>query len=279
MPQEYCLWTGPFHLEPRFGDRMEIFDSHAHYTDEAFAADRDAVLESLPASDVADVLNAGTSVQTSMACIELAKRYPFCHAAAGVHPEDAPDAADGDFDRIAELAASGAVVAIGEIGLDYHWDIPRDLQKSWFERQLALANDLRLPVIVHDREAYADTLAMLQKYRPRGVVHCYSGSAETARELLKLDLYLGFTGAVTFKSNKKARAVLEIVPHDRVLCETDCPYMAPEPLRGRRCDSTMLVHTLGRMAECMGVSVEEAARLTARNARVLFGLPERRKPV
>ncbi|MFT9055906.1 MAG: TatD family hydrolase [Ethanoligenens sp.] len=251
---------------------MDIFDSHAHYTDEAFDADRAAVLGGLPAAGITGVLNAGTSVATSTACIKLAKAYPFCHAAVGVHPEDVADAAEGDFAEIARLTASFPVVAIGEIGLDYHWDVPRDLQKKWFADQLALANEMNLPVIVHDREAHADTLAFLQKYRPRGVVHCYSGSVETARELLKLGLYLGFTGAVTFKNNQKARAVLASLPHDRVLCETDCPYMAPEPLRGRRCDSMMLTHTLACIADVMGLPVEEAAHITANNARALFGL-------
>lgn len=275
MPHGCYLWTMPSRPARKFGKRMEIFDSHAHYTDEAFDADRDALLSGLPAAGVSDVLNAGTTVATSRACIELAKAYPFCHAAVGIHPEDVPGAAEGDLTEIARLATSNPVVAIGEIGLDYHWDVPRDLQKKWFEEQLALANDLHLPVIVHDRDAHADTLALLQKYRPRGVVHCYSGSAETARELLDLGLYLGFTGVITFKNNKKARAVLAALPHDRVLCETDCPYMAPEPLRGRRCDSSMLVHTLERMGEVMGLSAEEAARITAQNARELFGLTKR----
>lgn len=251
---------------------MEIFDSHAHYADHAFDADRAAVLGGLPAAGVTDVLNAGTTAADSAACVELAKAYPFCHAAVGIHPEEAVDAASGDLAEIKRLAESFPVAAIGEIGLDYHWDVPRELQHKWFAGQLELARELDLPVIVHDRDAHADTLAFLQKYRPRGVVHCYSGSAETARELLKLGLYLGFTGSVTFKNNKKARAVLETLPHDRVLCETDCPYMAPEPLRGRRCDSSMLTHTLARMGEVMGLSAEETAQVTARNARELFGI-------
>lgn len=250
---------------------MEIFDSHAHFTDEAFDADRMDILAGLHKTGVAAVLNAGTTVASSRACIELAGAFPsFCYAAVGIHPEDTADTAEGDLDEIERLAKSFPVVAIGEIGLDYHWDVPRDLQKKWFADQLALANALDLPVIVHDRDAHADTLELLRAYHPRGVVHCYSGSVETARELLKLGLYLGFTGSVTFKNNKKARAVLEVLPRDRVLCETDCPYMAPEPLRGRRCDSSMLVHTLARMGEVMGIPADEAAHLTAENARTLF---------
>lgn len=253
---------------------MKIFDSHAHYTDHAFDDDRETILAGLPGAGVAAVLNAGTSAANSAACVELAKVYAFCHAAVGVHPEEVAGAAAGDLAEIRRLAESFPVAAIGEIGLDYHWDVPRELQHRWFAGQLELARELDLPVIVHDRDAHADTLAFLQKYRPRGVVHCYSGSVETARELLRMGLYLGFTGSVTFKNNKKARAVLETLPHDRVLCETDCPYMAPEPLRGRRCDSSMLAHTLARMGEVMGLSTEEAARVTAQNARELFGIDE-----
>lgn len=218
------------------------------------------------------MLNCGVSAASSRACVGLAERYPFCRAAVCIHPEEVENAAPGDLAEIERLAGQPGVAAIGEIGLDYHWDIPRETQKRLFAAQLALANRLGLPVVVHDRDAHADTLALLQEYRPRGVVHCYSGSVETARELLALGLYLGFTGSVTFKNNKKARAVLASLPHERVLCETDCPYMAPEPARGRRCDSTLLPFTLARMGEVLGISAEEAAALTARNARVLFGL-------
>lgn len=253
---------------------MEIFDSHAHYDDAAFDADRDAVLSALPAAGVAGVLNCGVDAASSAACVDLALRYTFCHAAVGIHPEEAAKAAPDDLIKIERLAAERQVAAIGEIGLDYHWEIPREVQKRLFAAQLALANRLGLPVVVHDRDAHADTLALLREYRPRGVVHCYSGSVETARELVALGLYLGFTGAVTFKGNKKARTVLASLPRERVLCETDCPYMAPEPVRGRRCDSSLLPHTLAVMAEVMGMPAEEAALLTAQNARTLFQIGE-----
>ncbi|HCB99849.1 MAG TPA: hydrolase TatD [Ruminococcaceae bacterium] len=257
---------------------MEIFDSHAHYDDEAFDVDREELLRRLPSAGITGILNAGVTVSSSKECIRLAEKFDFCHAAVGIHPEDVMEAQPNDLETIKELAASCSVVAIGEIGLDYHWDVPHDIQKQFFAKQLELANALHLPVIVHDRDAHADTLAMLQKYHPCGVVHSYSGSVETARELLKLGLYLGFTGAVTFKNNKKARGILEMVPHDRVLCETDCPYMAPEPVRGRRSDSSMLPHTLARIGEFMGISVEEAARITACNARTLFSINKREMP-
>lgn len=253
---------------------MELFDSHAHYDDKAFDDDREELLGSFASRGIVGVINAGASVASSAASIALAGRYPFVWCAVGIHPEEAAGAQPGDLARIEALAAAGGkVVAIGEIGLDYSYEgADRALQLTLFERQLALACRLRLPVIVHDREAHADTLALLQKYRPRGVVHCYSGSAETAGELISLGLYLGFTGAVTFKNNKKAPAVLAAVPFDRVLIETDCPYMAPVPLRGRRCDSTMLEYTVSAVARMAGLAPEEAAKKTAANARALFSI-------
>lgn len=250
---------------------MEIFDSHAHYDDSAFDADRDDLLASFPAHGVTGLCNMGTTLASSRAAAELAEKYPFIYAAAGIHPEEATSAGTEDVARIRELIRSRPkIVAVGEIGLDYHCDVARDVQLALFERQLALARELDLPVSIHDRDAHADTLRLIQKYRPRGVVHCYSGSAEMAKEIIACGMYLGFTGVVTFKSNKKAPAVLAVVPRDRVLVETDCPYMAPEPVRGRRCDSTMLVYSITRVAQLLGLSPDETAAQTAANARALF---------
>lgn len=252
---------------------MQLFDSHAHYNDAVFDGDRETLLASLPAAGVTGIVNCGTSVAASLESLRLAQAYPFVYAAAGIHPEDCAGAQPGDLDRIASLLAENPkAVAVGEIGLDYHDDTPRLLQLEWFEKQLQLALKLDLPVIIHDREAHGDTMELLRRYRPRGVMHCYSGSVEMAKELIALGFYLGFTGAVTFKSNKKARAVVEWMPADRLLIETDCPYMSPEPLRGRRSDSSMLAHTLARVAEIKGIDPEQAGRLTERNARMLFGL-------
>lgn len=253
---------------------MEIFDTHAHYDDEAFDSDRDEMLSSvLPKSGVCGIVTAGTNVKTSITSAELAAKYDYIYFAAGIHPEDAADMQDGDIDRIAEILKNNKkAVAVGEIGLDYHWEIDRALQKNIFERQLVLANELDLPVVIHDREAHADTLELIEKYRPRGTVHCFSGSAETAKELISLGMYLGFTGSVTFKNNKKSPAVIEAIPNDRILVETDCPYMAPVPLRGKRSDSSMINLTLQFIADIKGLTPNEMGHITAQNARKLFGI-------
>lgn len=257
---------------------MELFDSHSHYYDEAFDADRDQLLSSLPDSGVCGIINAGTDAASSLSCVRLAKQYPFAYAAAGIHPESAETSEDKDLESIIRLIDSeDKVVALGEIGLDYHYPIDRDRQKYWFENQLALSVEKNIPVIIHDREAHGDTLELLKKYRPKGVLHCFSGSAEMAEEVLGLGIYLGFTGSVTFKNNRKAARVLSITPLSRILIETDCPYMAPEPLRGRRCDSSMLRHTLGYIAGVKGLEPETAAAATAANARELFQIDRRQK--
>lgn len=253
---------------------MEIFDTHAHYDDKAFDNDRDELLSNvLPQNQVVGVITAGTTVETSLASATLAEKYDYIYFAAGIHPEDVESYKDGDIDRIAEiLKTKNKAVAVGEIGLDYHWDTDRELQKQLFGEQLALSKELYLPVVIHDREAHADTLDYIKKYRPRGTVHCFSGSAEMAKEVLSLGMYLGFTGSVTFKNNKKAAAVLNVTPLDRILVETDCPYMAPEPFRGKRSDSSMIASTLNYIADIKGISPEEAAHITAQNARTLFGI-------
>lgn len=255
---------------------MEIFDTHAHYDDTAFDSDRDTLLsDTLPNAGVCCVISAGTTVNSSLKNAALAKKYGYVYFAAGVHPEDAGTAADGDIARIAEIINTNEkAVAIGEIGLDYHCDVDRELQKSLFEQQLVLSRELNLPVVIHDRDAHADTLDIIRKFRPRGTLHCFSGSAESARELVALGFYIGFTGSVTFKNNKKAAKVIEAVPTERILVETDCPYMAPEPFRGHRSDSSMIERTLLFIAQVKGVQPEELAHITARNARLLFNIKE-----
>ncbi|HEX2939004.1 MAG TPA: TatD family hydrolase [Ruminiclostridium sp.] len=253
---------------------MEIFDTHAHYDDDAFESDRDIVLEkTLPESGVCGVVSAGISVESSRANLELAKKYDYIYFAAGIQPEETGKAKSDYLEKLTEiLKSSKKAVAVGEIGLDYHWEIDRPTQKRFFEEQLQLANTLNLPVIIHDREAHADTLEYVSRYKPKGTLHCFTGSAETAKEFVSLGLYIGFTGAVTFKNNKKAPKVIESVPTERILVETDCPYMAPEPLRGRRSDSSMIEHTIAFIAAIKGVTAEEMAHITAQNARRLFGL-------
>ena len=251
-----------------------IFDSHAHYDDEAFAPDREEVLASLAGAGVEAVMNIGADLESSRAAAELARAHDFVWAAVGVHPHGAADLPEDWLRQLEELAALPKVRAIGEIGFDYHYDAGwKEAQRRAFEEQLRLAARLSLPVVIHDREAHGDTMELLRQYRPAGVVHCYSGSAEMAKEVLSLGMYVGFTGVVTFKNARKALEAAEVVPLDRLLVETDCPYMAPEPFRGRRCDSTMLPYTIQKLAQVKGVSPQELARASAENARRLFAIP------
>ncbi len=255
-----------------------IFDSHAHYEGEAFDPDRETLLPALFAQKgVVGIVNCGSDFATSKASIALAEQYPGLFAAAGVHPHEAAAAGawNGEARRaLTALLAHPKCVAVGEIGLDYHYDFsPREQQKAWFEGQLALAVELDMPVVVHDREAHEDTLTLLRRYRPKGVVHCFSGSVEMAREVLSLGLYIGLGGAVTFHNAKKPAAVAQMAPLDRLLLETDCPYMAPVPFRGQRCDSSMIAATAEKIAALRQMPVEELLAAAEANARRLFGLP------
>jgi TatD DNase family protein len=252
---------------------IKIFDSHAHYDDAAFDEDRLSVLEGLPLRGVVGVINPGCSVKSSEMAAAFAENYSFVYAAAGIHPQDAQNAAESDIDKIKGIALEKKVIAIGEIGLDYHYDdCPREKQIRIFELQLQLAIKLDLPVIVHDRDAHADTLTLLKKYKPRGVVHCFSGSVEMANELIKLGLYLGFTGVVTFKNAKKAADAVLSLPMDKILAETDSPYMAPEPFRGKRCDSSMVQYVIQRIAQIKAVSAEEMAEQLIKNTQKCFDI-------
>lgn len=253
---------------------MLIFDSHAHYLDARFDTDRDAVLSSLLGTEVCGIIENGTTAATSRRAVELAHRYPTVWAAVGIHPEEAAAATVADLSVIEQLAGDSQAVAIGEIGLDYHYEefCPRAVQKQWFENQLALANRLSLPVVVHDREAHEDTLRLLQAHQPRGMVHCFSGSVEMARDLLNLGLYIGIGGVVTFKNARKTVEVAAMLPLDRLLLETDAPYLAPVPHRGERCTSALIRHTAETVAAIRGMSADELLSITADNARRLFSL-------
>ena len=250
-----------------------IFDSHAHYDQKRFDADRAEVIAALPAAGVTRVLNAACDLPSTHEGIALAEAYPFFWCSAGVHPHEAEDAPADYLEQLKELVKHPKVVAIGEIGLDYHYDFsPRDIQRRVFEEQLILAKELDLPVIIHDREAHGETMELLTRYRPKGVVHCFSGSAEMARQVVELGMYVGFTGTVTFKNARKPLEAVAAVPADRLLMETDCPYMAPEPLRGRRCDSSMLPYTAAAMAAAKGMTPQQLADAAAANACRLFGI-------
>lgn len=250
-----------------------IFDTHSHYDDRRFDADRDGLISSLFANGMSGIIHAATDIASSEFGIEQSRKYERYYASVGIHPENADSVASGYIDSLRLLAQSEKVVAIGEIGLDYHYEgYDKVSQIELFTSSVELANELSLPVIVHCRDAVGDCMEILKRLKPKGVMHCYSGSPETARELLDLGMYIGFTGAITFKNAKKAAEVLKILPLDRLLLETDCPYMAPEPLRGKRCDSSMIRFTAQRAAEVMGVESDELLAATEENAVRVFGI-------
>ncbi|WP_414602998.1 TatD family hydrolase [Ruminococcus flavefaciens] len=253
---------------------MKIFDTHSHYADYAFDEDREQVLAELPDKGIELVMLAASDMRDSLANSELAAKYDYVYASAGIHPESVDDTPTDYLDRLREIIASNPKVrAVGEIGLDYHYDdYDREKQIRFFREQLELAAELDMPVIVHSRNATEDTIEILKEYRPRGVVHCFSGSAETAKEVIKLGMYIGFTGVLTFKNAKKALKALAEVPIDRLLMETDCPYMAPEPFRGRRSDSSMIAYTAAKAAEVKGIPVEELIDITCRNGMKMYGI-------
>ena len=260
-----------------------IFDTHAHYTSRRFDGRRDALLDSLPAQGVVGVIECGVDLATSRAALALSRARPWIFAAAGIHPEslieeDASTQTEFGGDWRAELAAleplfaDARVVAVGECGLDPHWPVPADAQLALFEAQLRLACERDLPVLVHDREAHAETYALLKKYRPKGILHALSGSADDAVWLARQGLLIGFGGALTFKNARRAVEAAAALELGSIVLETDCPYMAPEPLRGRECHSGMICHTARRLAEIKGIPVEDVLRATEENARRLFGV-------
>ncbi len=250
-----------------------IFDSHAHYDDEQFNTDRDELLSSFKEKGISGVVCCGVNIETSCFAVNLSHKYDFVYSAVGFHPLDNGEYRDGDLEKIKELAQDEKCVAIGEIGLDYHYEKEsRDRQLMLLEKQIILAKELDLPVIFHDRESHEDTLNILKKYKPKGVVHCFSGSVEMAKEIVKWGMYIGLGGAVTFKNAVKPCEVAKFVPSDRLLIETDAPYMTPVPFRGKRCDSLHIPYTAEKIAELRGVTAQEILNLTDKNARNLFGI-------
>ncbi len=250
-----------------------IFDSHAHYDDSAFDEDRRVLLESLPGKGIAGVINCASDLGTSESSLSLAENFSFIYAACGVHPHEAKEAPANFVEILKNYLIKEKCVAVGEIGLDYHYDFsPRDIQLEVFEKQLILANELGMPVVIHDREAHEDTMNLLKKHKPKGVVHCFSGSAEMAKEILKIGMYIGLGGAVTFKNAKKPCEVAAMVPDDRLLIETDCPYMTPVPHRGERNSSAFIPFTAEKLAEVRNTDAQTIIDITRRNACELFGV-------
>ena len=250
---------------------MNIFDTHAHYDDDAFNEDRDELLAALPKNDVKCVINQGIDIKTSKFSIELAEKYDYIYAAVGIQPQEVYK--EESLSEIEKLAKHPKVVAIGEIGLEYHYDVaPKELQIEYFERQIEIANKLSLPIVVHNREAHADTLSILKRTpaNASGVIHCFSGSVETAKEFLKLGYFLGFDGPITFKNAKTAIEVLEYVPLDKILVETDAPYLTPMPFRGTRNNSIYIKYTLEKIADIKHITTNEIADITMKNALNLF---------
>lgn len=249
-----------------------IFDAHAHYDDGWFDEDREAVLEALPQKGVCAVVNNAVDLQTAKKVIELAERHSYIYAAVGFHPENIVDMPRDYLSKVAELTGHPKVVAIGETGLDYHWDTPRDIQKKVFEEQIKLSLDLDLPLVVHDREAHGDTFDLLRKYRPKALVHCFSGSVELMREAVRLGCVISLGGVVTFKNARHSVEVAAEIPLDRLLLETDAPYMAPVPFRGKRCDSSMIIYAAEKIASLRGIGVQELLNITAENAKRFYNI-------
>lgn len=251
-----------------------IFDSHAHYDDEAFDRDREEVLGNAAGQNVGWIVNIGAGMDSCRATLELLRSYSFVYGAIGIHPSETGKLTEEDMQWIREHAADPKVVAIGEIGLDYYWPEPdRETQKRWFRRQLQLASEVKLPVIIHSREAAKDTLDLLKEWdgvKTKGVIHCYSYTKELAREYLEMDYYFGIGGVLTFKNAKKLAEAAEYLPLDRILLETDCPYLAPEPHRGKRNQSSYIDLVADRLAGIKGISKEEVIEQTTFNAKQFY---------
>lgn len=255
-----------------------IFESHAHYDDKAFDKDRDKLLEGLRENGIGYVVNIGANIQTTKNTIKLAEKYPFIYGTAGVHPSDTDELKEENFIWLKEQCSHPKIVAVGEIGLDYYWDEPdREIQKKWFERQLAMAKEARLPVVIHSRDAAKDTLDIMKAAGTGGfggVVHCFSYAKEVAKEFLDMDYYFGIGGVVTFQNAKKLKEAVEYIPIEKILLETDSPYLAPVPYRGKRNSSLNIPLIAKEIAMIKGMDYEDVVSITEKNAKKLFGIME-----
>ena len=251
-----------------------IFDTHAHYDDESFDSDRDELLGSMPEKGVKFIVNVGSDIKSLSKTLELSENYSFIYAALGVHPSETAELKEEDITWIEEKSVNPKVVAIGEIGLDYYWKEPdRDIQKKWFERQLCLASKVKLPVIIHSRDVAQDTLDILknwQAHKTKGVIHCFSYTKEIAREYLDMDYYIGIGGVLTFKNARKLKEAVEYIPMNRILLETDCPYLAPEPYRGKRNQSDYIAFVAQKLSEIKKLTREEVLWQVMKNAQDFY---------
>jgi TatD DNase family protein len=251
-----------------------IFETHAHYDDEAFDEDREALLHSLPQNNIEFVVNVGASIGTSANTLELVKKYSFMYGAVGVHPGETAELNEENFEWLKNAAKQPKIVALGEIGLDYYWDTPeRKIQKLWFDRQMELAKELKLPTIIHSRDAAQDTLEMIKAAdlkKTGGVIHCFSYGKDMAKLYLDMGFYLGIGGVVTFKNAKKLKEVVEYTPMEHILLETDCPYLSPEPNRGKRNSSLNLTYVAKEIAGIKGMEYEEVLEITLQNAKKMY---------
>ena len=254
----------------------KIFETHAHYEDVKFDSDREELLALLPKQNIEYVINVGSNLETTRKSIEMAKQYDFIYAAVGVHPSDIAELNESTFEELKEVADYEKTVAIGEIGLDYYWDkdtLVQEKQREWFKCQMLLAKEKNLPVIIHSRDAAEDTMKVMKEVKAEeipGVIHCYSYSLEMARQFIKMGYYIGIGGVLTFKNAKKLKEVAAEIPLERILLETDCPYMAPEPHRGERNSSLYIPHVIEKLAEIRNITKEEIIAITNENARRLF---------
>lgn len=250
-----------------------IFDTHSHYDDDKFDNDRASLLKSLPEKGVINAVSCGCDIKSSEFNRLLAEKFDYLYFAAGFHPENLGGSEITDLNKIKELAAHKKCVAIGEIGLDYYWmDSTKEKQKLFFEKQIELASELGMPIIVHDRDAHGDTLDILKNTKPKGVVHCFSGSKEMAREVIKIGMYIGLNGVATFKNARKSLEVVKEIPIERLVLETDCPYLAPEPHRGERNDSSYIPYIAERIGNVLNMEPQKLLNITTENAKKLYNL-------
>lgn len=249
-----------------------IFDAHAHYDDDWFDEDRHKLLSSLPSQGVCGIVNASVDLKTAKIAQGFAEKYDYMYFTVGFHPENLTDMPSDYLSQIAQMLQHEKAVALGEIGLDYHWDIEKSLQHRVFEEQLILAKELDVPVVVHDREAHRDVMSYLRKYQPKGLLHCFSGSVEMLKEVLNLGMSISLGGTVTYKNARVPVEVAKAVPLDRLLLETDSPYLSPVPNRGKRNDSSNIIYTATRVAEIKGIGIQQLLDITSANAKRLYAI-------